>query len=172
MKIVVAVVCILLGLGRAAFADIQVIFVESAPKDRFTVVNAGACKLDDLVVNIDLSNSAGKLIFDTTATGAGVEVFQPFEVGQGNIQLLAASNVSDGDNRLSIGISTLQAGESASFTIDVDDTLPNSALGKIRVAGSEIQNGIVEVLVGDKPASKGAFDDQSAAMVFLTPCGA
>ena len=72
---------IIAGISSAPVqADIVVNFVESAPKDRFVIENTGECEFENLVVEIDLSGSAGGLIFDTTATGAGVEVFQPFEV--------------------------------------------------------------------------------------------
>ena len=50
---------------------VEIEFVESAPKDRFVITNIGSCALDELMIDFDLSQSAGKLIFDTTATGAG-----------------------------------------------------------------------------------------------------
>ena len=63
-----------------ARADIVVNFVESAPKDRFVIKNTGEYDFENLIVEIDLTSSVGRLIFDTTGNGAGVEVFQPFEV--------------------------------------------------------------------------------------------
>jgi len=110
-----------------AFAStgLEFTFIESAPKDRFEILNSGACDLTDVVVQIDLSPTMGKLIFDTTAAGAGVEVFQPFEKKNGDFALIE-TEVKDGDQQLSIGMDLFQAGQSVSFTIDVDDTLPNS----------------------------------------------
>jgi len=94
-------------------------------------------------VEIDLSDSAGRLIFDTTASGAGVEVFQPFEVTSGELQLQQTDRINDGEQSLSVIIKRLSPNASASFTIDVDDTLPESELGRIRVSGAEIANGPV-----------------------------
>ncbi|MEM7525143.1 MAG: aggregation factor core, partial [Pseudomonadota bacterium] len=59
--------------GSAAIADVTISFEESAPKDRFVLSHDGACSLGPLDVVIDLGGSAGRLIFDPTATGAGVE---------------------------------------------------------------------------------------------------
>ncbi|NEQ55361.1 MAG: hypothetical protein F6K11_35460, partial [Leptolyngbya sp. SIO3F4] len=115
-----------------ANAVVNVEFIESAPKDRFVITNMGSCTLTGLTLELDLSQSAGKLIFDTTATGAGVEVFQPFEVEAGDIVPLGG--VNDGDSKLALQIVSLAPGNRASFTIDVDDTLPRSELGQIRVA--------------------------------------
>ena len=69
--------------GSAAQANVEIKFTESAPKDRFVIENTSKCDLNNMTLEIDLSQSAGRLIFDTTATGAGVEVFQPFEVTEG-----------------------------------------------------------------------------------------
>ncbi len=88
IKILSSTICTLLLLtGQSAQANIEVDFYESAPKDRFVIKNTGKCLLQDLTLEIDLTKSAGRLIFDTTATGAGVEVFEPFEVTRGNISL-------------------------------------------------------------------------------------
>jgi len=55
------------------YADINVRFSEGAPKDRFSFKNDSACDLTDLSIEIDLSASSARLIFDTTGEGAGVE---------------------------------------------------------------------------------------------------
>jgi len=66
-----------------AFADIEVTFLESAPKDRFTFTNTGACDLGPAVLSLDLAGSAAGLIFDTSGAGAGVEVFHRQRSGTG-----------------------------------------------------------------------------------------
>jgi len=53
-------------MALPAHAAIDVVFVESAPKDRFVVSNMGDCALDDVVVAIKLTGSAGGLIFPST----------------------------------------------------------------------------------------------------------
>lgn len=148
----------ILCLGQSAYASIDIRFVESAPKDWFSLTNNGECALDEMVMTVDLSNTAGKLIFDTTATGAGVEVFQPFEQREGDVSLISSDNVNDGDNTLSVLIKTLGPGLTVSFTIDVDDTLPVSALGKIRVADAEMTGGQVSLVIGEKVEITDTFD--------------
>ncbi len=148
----------LICFSNTTAASLEITFVESAPKDWFSVSNLGECTLQELTLNIDLSKTAGQLIFDTTATGAGVEVFQPFEVREGDIKLTSAAKVNDGEKTLSVLVKDLQPNASASFTIDVDDTLPKSELGNIRVSGAEISGGKVSITVGDTPAIEGTFD--------------
>lgn len=154
------------GTDRA----VEIEFVESAPKDRFVITNLGPCAVTEFVLELDLSESAGKLIFDTTAAGEGVEVYQPFEVESGDIDPLAANGVNDGDAKLTLNISNLAPDESASFTIDVDDTLPIGELGQIRVSDAEISGGIVSIVVADSEVARAAFDSQSIARVTLPPC--
>ena len=170
-KLISSSVCILFLLfSHLAQANIEVKFIEGAPKDRFIITNTGKCPLQDLIVEIDLSKSAGKLIFDTTATGAGVEVFQPFEVTRGDISLMTQDSVKDGDAKLLLSIPALAPRKAVSFTIDVDDTLPVSALGKIRVAGSEIKNGLVKVSSGKQKSLSGSFGSNSKATVLQPAC--
>lgn len=180
MKTLIKFAILSLGLGvtQTTYANLQINFVESAPKDRFVIKNTGQCDLTNLTVEIDLSNSAGKLIFDTTATGAGVEVFQPFEVREGAIKLQSSDTVADGDKSLSVVIDELIADQSVSFTIDVDDTLPKSSLGQIRVAGSEMQGAQVRILTNDALAKEStsefamqaAFSADKIATITLDSC--
>lgn len=155
---------------QSAHADIEVNFVESAPKDRFVIKNVGECGLEFLIVEIDLTQSAGRLIFDTKATGAGVEVFQPFEVKEGSIDLISSDGVEDGDAKLVLKIGSLLSGKIASFTIDVDDTLITSELGQIRVSGSEIEGGLVRISLEEEKPATAAFDSDGKTTVSLPPC--
>jgi len=116
-------------LATPSFADMTLTFVEGAPKDRFVVTNLG-CALSDATLVIDLSTSPAGLIFDVTAQGAGVEVFQPVE--------LIAGSAADGDQQLSITLGNVATGAEYIITADLDDLQSNGALGQIRVAGSEI----------------------------------
>lgn len=150
-------------------AMLNIRFVESAPKDSFIIKNDAACDVGQLRVTFDLVGSAGKLIFDTTDTGAGVEVFQPFEVVEGEITLISSPAVSDGDAELTIQVAELLSGTQARFTIDVDDTLPNSELGMIQVTGSEISGGVVRVVEEGRPqAIITTFDDNSEAVLSVS----
>lgn len=132
-------------LSTKAHANVEVTFIEGAPKDKFILSNTGECSLQDVDLKVDLSKSKGRLIFDTTAMGKGVEVFQPFEITRGEMKLTSAKTVSDGDKQLSLNIESIQAKDSVSFTIDVDDTLAESQLGNIRVTGNEITSALVSI---------------------------
>ena len=93
-----------LALASTAQADIAVQFIEGAPKDRFRITNQSGCPTGPIDVVIDLSASPAGLIFDTTGAGAGVEVFQPFEMVEGMSNVDATNRVSDGDTRAEISI--------------------------------------------------------------------
>ena len=168
--IIVAAFLFIAGVAQSVNATIQINFIESAPKDSFVIKNAGTCNLTDLTLEVDLSQSAGQLIFDTTATGAGVEVFQPFEVKTGNLRLVSASLVEDGDKSLSVVVKQLPPNSSVSFTIDVDDTLPKSSLGQIRVAGSEIEGAQVRLSNKNSLMLEAAFNSNQLATIDLPSC--
>jgi hypothetical protein len=160
-----------LSVMQLSHANVEIRFNESAPKDIFTLKNLSKCDLRDVVLELDLSNSMGRLIFDTTAAGAGVEVFQPFEVRQGNMTLTSASMVQDGDTALSVRIDQITAGETVSFTIDVDDTLPKSELGNIRVSGAEIEGGVIRLSALNEDQVATTFGNKATAIVNLqTTC--
>lgn len=171
MNIIKAVGFSALLLISASFvhASVTVKFLEGAPKDRFIVTNTGQCSLKAIQVDIDLTNTTGGLIFDTTASGAGVEVFQTFEVTSGDIKLNGKARVNDGDKMLSIFISNIQPRASASFTIDVDDTMASSERGMIIISGTEIEGGVVTVMQGSLTSS-GTFNRNSKATVNIASC--
>jgi hypothetical protein len=160
---------LMLILTSFVHASIQVNFIEGAPKDRFVITNNSQCLLKALRVDIDLTNTAGGLIFDTTATGAGVDVFQPFEVASGDIRLNGKASINDGDKVLSVTISSISPRASVSFTIDVDDTMPNSERGMIIISDSEIQGGTVKITLGSLD-SDGTFGLNSMALVKMFDC--
>lgn len=152
-----------------SYADLDIRFIEGAPKDTFVIANASSCTLDAFTVEFDLSLSAGKLIFDTTAVGAGVEVFQPFEVRSGDIQLASGQKVDDGKEQLTIAVASLKPQESVSFTIDVDDRLSNSDLGQIRVSDAEIAGAVARIRVNNT-SIEGVFNNRSRSSIDLPNC--
>lgn len=161
--------CLTMSVSNAVLASVEVHFSEGAPKDRFIITNKSSCTLDDLVVELDLATSRGKLIFDITGSGAGVEVFQPFESTGGGLKLTPGTSLNDGDSTLSVTVKTLGASESASFTIDVDDTLTVSERGMIIVSGSEIKGGKVTLTIGETTPASSVFGSNSKVM-FKTNC--
>ena len=158
---------IALGLAALpAFASIGVSFTESAPKDRFEITNLATCDVVATDVVIDLGASAAGLIFDVTGAGAGVEVFQPFELVAGADALAAVPKVADGDTQVVLSIRRLAPGKRIAFTIDVDDTIGPRG---IMVSGSEIQGAVVRVAAAGTSTS-GRFSSQGKAVVQTPPC--
>ena len=145
-----------------ALADLDVHFIEGAPKDRFEFAFTGDCPLGPMQITVDLNDSAGALIFDTTGGGAGVEVFQPFELIEGAEHVAASSRVSDGDRKITLDLTSIAPGNVVAFTIDVDDTVSNR---QITVNGSEIAG--ARVMAGGTSA---LFGTDAKAQLKLHDC--
>lgn len=158
------------GLSGLASADIEVRFYESAPKDRFVITNTGGCDTGPFELEVDLTSSIGALIFDTTGAGAGVEVFQPFEIARGRMELVTGT-VRDGDRRLKLRFFQLAPRAEAAFTIDVDDTLQESELGQIRVVGGEMAGSRLHLQREGRDVLTGTFSRRNLAVLELSDCG-
>lgn len=155
-----AAAILLMTVTTPSLANVQVRFDEGAPKDRFTITNTGSCALGAMVLSIDLSGSPYGLIFDTTRTGAGVDVFQPFELTAGKANLAALPLVQDGDNKITFDLKGLKASETISFTIDVDDTanareitVSNTEMAGAKIV-AETDSGMVEAQFQDNAVAK------------------
>jgi hypothetical protein len=155
---------VFLLLSAPSYADVQVQFVEGAPKDRFIIKNLGDCDLGVAEFTIDFTASKGGLIFDVTNTGAGVEVFQPFEVTAGAQYLTALPRISDGDQRATLSMTGLGQNETIAFTIDVDDT---NETREITVTDGEIRGASVSLMMNKTEHS--AIMDSRARVVIDTP---
>lgn len=149
-----------------AIADIAVRFDEGAPKDRFTFTNDGACDLPSMAMVLDLSTAPAGLIFDVTASGAGVEVFQPFELVEGAQALRSTPRVADGDQSITLDLTGLAPSQSVAFTIDIDDT---GGGREITVSGSEIAGAAVRAS-WDGETATAAFDATAQARIEVTTC--
>ena len=147
-------------------ADIGVRFIEGAPKDRFEITNLGACAVVATDVVIDLRGSAAGLVFDVTGAGAGVEVFQPFELVSGADALASPSRVADGDRQITLSVRRLAPAGRIAFTIDVDDTVGPRG---ITVSDSEIEGAVVRVSAAGA-GSTGRFSRQGEALVKTPAC--
>lgn len=149
-----------------ANADIEVTFRDGAPKDTFTIIYSDSCESNPMSVSIDLEPSPAGLIFDVSGAGAGVEVFQPFEVTQGGDLIVDADAVLDGDQFLTLYMAPMGQGDRVSFTIDLDDT---GGGREITVSGAEIAGATVTVSTAGA-FSRAAFDDTGRAVVALSGC--
>jgi len=146
--------------------QIEVRFDEGAPKDRFSIINMSACDHGPMSIKIDMAPSPYGLIFDVTASGAGVEVFQPLEVVRGEKSLANVPSVRDGDNALTLDLLNLSARQLVAFTIDVDDTVDKR---QITVTDEEISKAIVELSQGDF-TSRVHFGQNAVAVVEMPDC--
>ncbi len=80
--------------------------------------------------------------------------------------------MKDGDSKLALSIPSLPSGKIVSFTIDVDDTLPRSQLGKIRISDSEIKDGMVKISSKKQKPASALFGSNSKATILQTACSA
>ena len=151
---VVWIAALLSALPLAAHAaspcvhEVSMVFTESAPRDRFEIRNDSSADQRIQRLTLDLSPSAGKLIFDTLEGGTGVEVFQPFRIEPGEAQLKGSPVVQDGSDRLTLDFTRFESGQRFRFSIDVDDQLTASDLGQIRVSGREMEGAVLTVVFG------------------------
>jgi len=157
-----------LGLFAATSlqAEVQIRFIEGAPKDRFILTNVGTCDVEASTLKIDLSQSAGRLIFDVTEKGAGVEVFQPLEFVEGADALRQIPAVVDGQDTIELEIASLATGDTLAFTIDVDDTIGQR---EITVTGSEIEGAAVSYTDADE-TSTATFSSDAIVNVTTKDC--
>jgi hypothetical protein len=153
-------------MTSTAQADLNVKFVEGAPKDRFRIENTGTCDIQNASLSIDLSSSQGGLIFDVTSEGAGVEVFQPFEIVEGREAVSEIPAILDGQSNVTLEIEKLQPNQVIVFTIDVDDTLGQR---EITVTGSEIKGGSIGFETAQRQEFA-LFSSGSLAEVTLSDC--
>jgi hypothetical protein len=115
---------------------------------------------------LDLSTSNGRLVFDVTPQGAGVEVFQPFDVVAGAHVLAETPVVNDGQSVVSLALVGLGAGDVVAFTIDVDDTVGQR---EITVSGSEIEGATVSYVTSSGTQSA-TFATNATATISLPTC--
>lgn len=152
--------------ATTALADLAVRFVEGAPTDRFEFENNATCPIMDATLTVDLAGSVAGLIFDVTGAGAGVQVYQPFEIVAGAQSLSAVPTVKDGDTGLAMQVTRLAPGDRIVFTIDVDDTIDQR---ESIVSNAEIEGATVRLLFGGTSYSA-TFTGQADARITLPPC--
>lgn len=157
------------ALAADCTTGLSVNFIESAPRDRFELVNTSHAAMSVLSVQINLTSSNGKLIFDTEDGGTGVEVFQPYREDSRDASLQTQPVVADGAERLDLAFTNFPSKSRYTFSIDVDDQLVQSQLGQIRVAGSEMAGAELTVVFAglDKTevTSTATFDARSRANI-------
>lgn len=136
-----------LFIASPSVADVRIQFVEGAPKDAFIITNQGTCSIGPAELVIDFAATNAGLIFDVSAAGAGVEVFQPFEITEGADLLTRQPAITDGDQTATLSIATLAPDQEIAFTIDVDDT---SGTREITVSDDEIHGAQISLNASGK----------------------
>jgi hypothetical protein len=149
-----------------SYADVRVQFLEGAPKDRFIITNEGTCDIGRADLVIDFAETNAGLIFDVSGSGAGVEVFQPFQVTEGADLLAGLPTVSDGDRTATLSIQSLGGNQKIAFTIDVDDT---TGARSITVSGDEM-NGAMVSLVRQGNRVSAVMGATTDALLITDPC--
>ena len=157
-----------IAVSSPTLADVRVEFIEGAPKDRFVLTNFSECDIGAGIFKIDFTGSHAGLIFDVSGTGAGVEVFQPFELTSGAEFLNSLPTISDGDHLAVLDISGLKTNASIAFTIDVDDTRGARA---ITVSDSEISGTIVS-FKSESTTVSAVMGDEAEVKLSVPKCDA
>lgn len=90
-------------------------------------------------LTIDLTGSSGDLVFDTDFGGEGAGSPSTFATIPGaSARLLSMTPASDGGRVLALRFSGFAPEGHFTVSLDVDDRLPNSALGQTYVTGEEM----------------------------------
>ena len=163
---------LLLGLplvSNAYAGHLTVLFEEDAPKDRFIVRNDSTCLISDVSLKIDLAGSKAGLYFDTTASGAGVEVYQPFEVQSGGELLSEIPTIKDGDKVMELKFPELAPESRLVVTIDVDDSLSTTSTPTM-ISGSEIENATIRASFNSSNNENGNFVQSGYALIIMPDC--
>lgn len=151
---------IILGLSatKPALSDVLVQFFERAPKDQFMIVNMDGCDMGPVTITIDLEPSFGNLFFDTTPRGAGVAVYQPFELTMGQEIVTGITPVTDGSTAVALELAAFPAQAHVGFTADIDDPSTTGPAGPTMIAGPEISGARITVSAKDGLLLEGEMD--------------
>lgn len=153
-----------------AGSELTVSFQEAAPKDVIVIRNATGCPLPGFELRIDLRPSAGRLLFDTTPGGAGIDLAQPFEIVEGGAMVEAFADLTDGDRIARIRFRRMDVGGQVTVNLDLDDTLPEGPLGPTLVTPEEIAGAAVFMAREGLPEISAQFGLDGWAALPLGQC--
>ncbi len=159
----------LVAAAPTARADIVGRFTESAPTDRFEIVNESGCALGRATLTIDVATAPAGLYFDVTEGGAGVQVFQPLRIVAGAGLVVSSEPVRDGDRAIVLTVRALAPGARVAVTIDVDDEAAAGPRGPTQIGGSEIVGAALRIETDGQNLS-GAFGADGRARVSVPGC--
>ena len=110
---------------------------------------------------LDFTTSQADVYLDTVRGGPGSRAPLPVAVMSGDIRV---KPVSDGAQTLVIIVDTLNEGDIAQVSMDMDDGLGTQGVAQVEVYGSELK-GAVATLVTDEQQHRGVFDANGMARV-------
>ena len=150
----------------------RVIYREDAPTDFLTIENASIGQWRLTALEIDLSPSAGRLVFDPLPGGGGAGSAAPMLWVSG-VQPAAPPAPLDGAKRATLSFGGVPPQERSVFSLDLDDTLPAGSL-PTRVALTEIEGAkIIAAFAGPNGAEftlEGAFGENGEAVLEPSAC--
>ena len=153
-----------------ADARLLIQFEEDAPRDRIRVDNQTNCPLGPFVLEINLSGSAGALIFDTLPAGPGLNVAQPFQVAKGAEFVTRVAPLQDGDQRAAVAFAGMGRKAEVVFTADLDDRVPTGPLGSTMIAPSELAGASARAVMEGATSYAAVFDASGRAALDLPSC--
>jgi hypothetical protein len=124
--------------GKICGPRVQVTFEDGFP-DAFTIRNLSPAGWTLRALTIDLSNSFGKVVFDTEPGAAGIEQADTYYATsrEGPMRLLGATPRAD-RRAMELRFAGFISGSRFAFKIDMDDTAPVSSRGRARVTFGEM----------------------------------
>ena len=155
---VAAIVGMLIWLVQAPLAHacgpvVEIRFYES-DGDVFIIENNSLEPWSLVSLDIILTGSTGRLVFDTVEGGPGYNSPQQFEAVDNDVGLAGTPVVADGAEALSLSFLNFKPKRSFIFVIDLDDRVENSDFGQAVISGTEIQGARARALLINPKAGK------------------
>lgn len=148
---------------------VEISFYEDSDGDLFEITNKSQENWRVASLVLTLTDSRGRLVFDTADGGPGASMYQPFSADGRHVGFLGASPVNDGDEVLALRFSDFGPGATFTFVVDVDDRLVDSPFGQATVSDAEIEGASGEARMvkpdGEEARAKGAFGREGKAML-------
>lgn len=159
--------------ARACGPLIEVNYLET-DGDIMTIRNRSEQNWSLVTLTFLMGTSRGNVIFDTVYGGPGENAARDFYVVSGSGKLAAHPIVKDGGSVMLMAFSDFGPGREIDFSIDLDDQMPQSEMGRAYVTGQEIDGAKIEGLVrapdGTDMNVRGTFNVKNVAHLTSPAC--
>ena len=149
--------------------SITIAFHESSDGDIFIIKNNSEEAWFLASLEITLTGSVGRLVFDTQDGGPGFSMHAPFVPADNEVGLIAAPEIRDGAEEIWLQITKFIPGRDFTFLIDVDDRLETSDYGCAVVSGAEFEGARAKAALaktsGEKSSAHGQFDNTAKVVL-------